>query len=213
MLSASLPLVSNATISISTPLHRPCLLCVQHGGNWDAVNGNTANAGFTFPVPVGLAAGSSRGLGSVGTYASEFGGSVYSSFESMAPTLNPEHWGIHGGMANDSCDNKAWPSVCKGGNPMAQRNYPGDNWITSAFPKVTPESLNATGEAAFKRQLFQVMLAQALYLKSDIETRRSDNQFGTITWQLNEIWPTGGWGRYVQDSPYFQRRYLNYLYF
>jgi len=31
-------------------------------------------------------------------------------------------------------------------------------------------------------------------IKSDIETRRSLNQFGIIVWQYNEIWPTGGWG-------------------
>ena len=29
---------------------------------------------------------------------------------------------------------------------------------------------------------------QSLLLKSDIETRRSTNQFGIIVWQLNEIW-------------------------
>jgi beta-mannosidase len=31
-------------------------------------------------------------------------------------------------------------------------------------------------------------------MKSDIEVRRSKNEFGTLTWQLGEIWPTGGWG-------------------
>jgi hypothetical protein len=31
-------------------------------------------------------------------------------------------------------------------------------------------------------------------MKSDIETRKSQNQIGHILWQLNEIWPTGGWG-------------------
>ena len=24
--------------------------------------------------------------------------------------------------------------------------------------------------------------------------RRAQNQFGALVWQLNEIWPTGGWG-------------------
>ena len=50
------------------------------------------------------------------------------------------------------------------------------------------------GEAPFRRQLYQCGLAQALQLKSDIESRRASNTFGIITWQLNEIWPTGGWG-------------------
>jgi len=38
------------------------------------------------------------------------------------------------------------------------------------------------------------MIAQALIIKSDISTRRSRNSFGTLLWQHNEIWPTGGWG-------------------
>lgn len=38
------------------------------------------------------------------------------------------------------------------------------------------------------------MLSQALEMKSNIETRRSQNQLGCIVWQYNEIWPTGGWG-------------------
>jgi len=31
-------------------------------------------------------------------------------------------------------------------------------------------------------------------VKSNIENRRSENEFGTVIWQLGEIWPTGGWG-------------------
>ena len=31
-------------------------------------------------------------------------------------------------------------------------------------------------------------------MKSNIENRRSGNEFGTVIWQLGEIWPTGGWG-------------------
>ena len=37
-------------------------------------------------------------------------------------------------------------------------------------------------------------LAAALLVKSRIETFRSQNNFGTLTWQLGEIFPTGGWG-------------------
>ena len=37
-------------------------------------------------------------------------------------------------------------------------------------------------------------LNQTLEMKSDIEVRRSRNEHGTLTWQLGEIWPTGGWG-------------------
>lgn len=31
-------------------------------------------------------------------------------------------------------------------------------------------------------------------MKSYIEGKRSLNEFGTLTWQLGEVWPTGGWG-------------------
>ncbi len=42
-------------------------------------------------------------VGHMCRYASEFGSSVFSSFESMSPTLAPEHWGIHGGAPPDTC--------------------------------------------------------------------------------------------------------------
>lgn len=38
------------------------------------------------------------GLGHRNIFGSEFGAVVMSSFESMAPTLAPEHWGLHGGQ-------------------------------------------------------------------------------------------------------------------
>jgi len=38
-------------------------------------------------------------------------------------------------------------------------------------------------------------------MKSNIETRRAGNQFGILVWQLNEIWPTGGWGSLEYGTP------------
>ena len=52
----------------------------------------------------------------------------------------------------------------------------------------------AMGEMAFKAQLYQTVMGEALEMKSDITHRRSTNNFGNIVWQYNEIWPTGGWG-------------------
>jgi len=49
--------------------------------------------------------------------------------------------------------------------------------------------------------LYQCMLSQALMMKSNIETRRSQNQLGCLVWQLNEIWPTGGWGSLEYGTP------------
>merc|ERR1712167_489167 len=74
---------------------------------------------------------------------------------------------------------------------MSDRNYPCDNIIDVYFGS---SNFDLVGGQVFKKQLWQCMVGQALLIKSDIETRRSTNQFGIIVWQYNEIWPTGGWG-------------------
>ncbi len=110
-----------------------------------------------------------------GTFASEFGVVGASSFESMSSTLSPKYWGLHS-------NSTIWE----------QRNYPVDNFLISYF-NYTPED-DAYGEFIFKKQLYLTMLAQGLFLKSDIEQRRGVNSYGLIVWQLSEVWPTGGWG-------------------
>lgn len=79
--------------------------------------------------------------------------------------------------------------------PMWCGVFSSDNQIITYFG--TGQDLDAVGEAPFKKQLYQCMLAQALAVKSDIEVRRSTNTFGILTWQLNEIWPTGTISRYL----------------
>ena len=128
-------------------------------------------------------------------FFSEFGASVMSSFESMAPTLAPEHWALWGGVAPATCTGSPWGRPCVGSNPMAQRNYPCDNFINAYLGDHSANGqLNVTGGPAFAGQLYLCMVSQALEKKGDIETRRAQNHFGTSTWQANEIWPTGGWG-------------------
>jgi len=128
-------------------------------------------------------------------FYSEFGATTMSSFESMSGTLAPEHWGIHGGAAPDNCTGHPQGEyVCIGDNAMAQRNYACDATIFKAFGNDTLVDKNATGEHAFKGQLYQCMTAQAIIMKQNIEMHRTQNHYGTLTWQLNEIWPTGGWG-------------------
>jgi hypothetical protein len=39
-----------------------------------------------------------------------------------------------------------------------------------------------SGEVAFKRQLYQSMVGQALFLKTEIEGWRAQNVFGTTIW-------------------------------
>ena len=102
-----------------------------------------------------------------GTFASEFGGVAISSFESLSPTLDPSHWALHA-------------------NPMSERNYAVDNFVTAIANLTWPDAFNTTGELNFKGMLYFAMLSQALWVKSDIESRRTQNNFGIITWQVSE---------------------------
>ena len=56
------------------------------------------------------------------------------------------------------------------------------------------DAMSESGEVAFKRQLYQSMVGQLLFLKTEMEGWRSQNVWGTTFWMFNEIWPTGGWG-------------------
>lgn len=58
---------------------------------------------------------------------------------------------------------------------MIQRNYPCDNIIDVYWGT---QDFSQTGEEAFKRQLYQCLIGQALELKGDIEVRRSTNEWG-----------------------------------
>lgn len=112
-------------------------------------------------------------------FASEFGASAWSSFESIAPTLDPNHWALHGGEPADQCNDGGWPSGCNGTNPLAQRNYPCTNYILSYYGQAWVNTLNITGAESFKKQLYLCTMSQMLFIKTDIENRRSDNQVGS----------------------------------
>ncbi|EDQ89170.1 uncharacterized protein MONBRDRAFT_25837 [Monosiga brevicollis MX1] len=162
----------------------------QHGSGFPSVNGGNGYDPFSANIPTTFTK-TATGPALENVFASEFGCVVMSSFESMSATLAPEHWGLHGNASADSC-NSGFEKQCDGDNVMAQRNYPCDSLIYTYFG--TKQNLDDAGSEAFKRQLYQCMISQALEMKSNIETRRASNQFGVLTWQLNEIWPTGGWG-------------------
>ena len=148
----------------------------QHGEGFLTVNSEATLDLFSANVPPALDAPAMLGINCPGTFASEFGASVVSSFESMSSTLNEEDWGLRS-------------------SPMFERNYASDNYLVVYFNVSWPGGLaNSTGASNFQAQLYLAQVAQALLLKSDIETRRGRNSWGTINWQHNEIWPTGGWG-------------------
>jgi hypothetical protein len=106
----------------------------QHGGGWPCVNGGGNSNLNPFPsgYPLAVNAGTQLGLIFPSQFASEFGASVFSSFESMAPTLAPAHWGVHGGAPPDTCGG-GFETMCNGTNTMAQRNYPADNCAFKVF--------------------------------------------------------------------------------
>lgn len=172
---------------------------VTCSNGFPAVNGGGKLELFNSNLPI-VISNRSTGLGDKNTFASEFGCVSMSSFESMTPTLAPQHWGLHAGQPDDSCSG-GFSSSCAGPNVMAQRNYPMDNLLDVYWGNGSPTWLNTTGEASFKKQLWQSLISSALNIKSNIETRRQDNQFGIIVWQYGEIWPTGGWGSVEYSSP------------
>ena len=155
----------------------------QHGAGFVAANGAASLQLFDPHLPIAVEDQlQPAGPAHPNEFASEFGCSVYSSFESMAPTLDPSHWGVHAGMPGE-----------RGVNPMSERNYPCDNIIDVYFGSKDGD-FDLVGEGVFKKHLWQCMIGQALNMKSNIEARRAQNQLGIIVWQYNEIWPTGGWG-------------------
>jgi hypothetical protein len=152
---------------------------------------------------------------------SEFGASSFPSFESLSATLSRRHWSIHGGSPPDTCHPLTGnENFCNGSNVMAERNYACDSHIEAFFGTTDLESV---GRGPFRAQLHRCMMAHALWMKGQIEAMRSANSFGTLVrvpirsytvelvefpptnfsvvtlsfmqvWQLNENWPTGGWG-------------------
>ena len=164
----------------------------QHGTGFPAVNGDPTLKPFDPNLPITVAV-DPTGPAQPNVYASEFGAVAMSSFESMSPTLAPEHWGLHAGQPYDNCTG-GFERGCVGPNVMSERNYPCDSLIDTYFGSKPDTYFNTTGEGVFKKQLYQCLTSQALNLKANIETRRSKNELGILVWQFNEIWPTGGWG-------------------
>lgn len=111
----------------------------------------------------------------------------------MSSTLSSEWWSLHGDSRIPSNCSIVYENYndCEGDNVMAQRNYPCDSHIEHFFGV---SDLSKKGEDAFKEQLYKCMISQMLWMKGRIENIRNRNIFGSLIWQLNENWPTGGWG-------------------
>jgi len=151
-----------------------------HGNGWNTIQNLSTLSLEGLNIPEKLATPVSTGKQEPSFFTSEFGSSGTSSFESMSSFLPSSEWGLH--------------SVA-----MYQRNYACDNFIVQYFGK--DQDLSKVGETSFQRQNYQCMIGQALNIKGYLENRRSMNTFGLFIWQLNEIWPTGGWGIIEYGTP------------
>lgn len=68
------------------------------GGGWPSVNGHGfPPSPFPTELPPALPGCGPTGVSATGSFTSEFGVGQPASFESMAPTLSPTYWGMHGG--------------------------------------------------------------------------------------------------------------------
>lgn len=170
----------------------------QHGGGMPAVNGATEIIPFDPNIPTPITP-QQTGPEFPSVFKSEFGSSVFSSFESMSVTLDESHWGLHAGQPNDNCTGE-WDKHCNQINVMAERNYPCDNIILVYFGG-QPSDFDKVGKAIFQKHLWQCLMGQALLIKARVEEFRGENTFGTVIWQLGEIWPTGGWGSLEWGRP------------
>ena len=121
--------------------------------------------------------------GSTGYFVSEFGVTGMASFESLAPSFAAEHWGVHT-------------------QPWRFRNHMPDSMGFSYFG-ANRAVFDRVGKAELQAQLYMSMVGQALFYSSMLAEFRSTNIHGSITWDLGEIWPCGGWGslEYGSDAP------------
>ncbi len=85
----------------------------QHGTGFPAVNGVTQMELFDSLTPATFKQ-ADTGLQLPSVFTSETGAVTMSSFESMSPFLDSKHYGIHGGMAPDSCTNGGSGPGCVG---------------------------------------------------------------------------------------------------
>ena len=160
----------------------------SHGPYFEANGFATVSqplGGALNPWPAGmpneLPAPTATGADAPAYFNSEFGFLAPPAFESLAPMLSPDAWGLHSGE-------------------MFFRDWPCDSQLVTYF-NVSASFVARTGEAAFKAQLFLCSLAQLVNMKNFVEQRRAANFLGNILWQLNDIWPAVSWGTLEYGTP------------
>jgi hypothetical protein len=115
------------------------------------------------------------GAGQEGWAKSEFGANSWPSFEGISVQLPKDQWSMAGAAAKE-------------------RNWNVSRMIDAFFGEDAAVAMHQVGEVQFKRQLYQSLISQQLYLKTTIEAWRTTNIMVSLWWMYNEMWPTGGWG-------------------
>ena len=115
------------------------------------------------------------GPGQEGWAKSEFGANSWPSFEGISAQLPEDQWSLDSAAAK-------------------YRNWNVSIIVSAFFGRPAEVAMHEVGELPFKRQLYQSLIAQQLYLKTMIEAWRTTNMMITLWWMYNEMWPTGGWG-------------------
>ena len=148
------------------------------GRGWPAVNSGNSSTVTPFDAampPQFPLQPEPMGAGFPGHFHSEFGPTSFSSFESMSATLTgPQNWGAHA------------PA-------MYWRSYSQDSIVASYFGDGDGAAVNMSvvGDGkVFARQLLLSQIASALLVKSEVETQRAGNFYGTMLWQpVNPLQP------------------------
>ena len=104
-----------------------------------------------------------------------------SSYESMSATLSKDNWSIHGNGKPNNCETDILGGAhnCSGSNVLAERNYPCDSHIVAYFG-YDEACFSEIGETAFQKQLYLCLISQTLWMKGEIERRRSRNSYGNL---------------------------------
>jgi beta-mannosidase len=109
----------------------------QHGDGWPAVNGAESLNLFDPMLPLPMNPTAAIGLGHPNTFTSEFGSVGWSSWESVSPTIAPQHWSLHGGAPKANCSG-GFQSKCTPNNVMAQRKSEACTTPSHAASPLTP---------------------------------------------------------------------------
>jgi len=88
----------------------------------------------------------------------------------MSAQMPPDQWSMNS------------PAAANRGSPSGGGGWNVSNVLQSYFGKAAVSALEDSGETAFKRQLYQSMIGQLLNLKTEIESWRSQNVWGTTFW-------------------------------